>query len=268
MNNDSQFGIKVQYYCDGTPPDVPCREENFKRRHLQFELPLQSCALVVVDPWDRHHIESWLERAGRVMSEFVVPTMTAARAAGMMIVIAPSPEVIHNHARWREQVYPKGVAEPPISAREPDWPPPDFRRREGQYHGFRNPRSQPPGIDTFWKGTAEQLDISPVIDVQDTDVLVATGDQLHAQLRERNILHLFYCGFATNWCVLGRDYGVAAMTGRGYNPIILREATEGVEFPDTLSQRWATEIAIREVEQRHGFSAATSDFIAACDGLR
>ncbi len=57
------------------------------------------------------------------------------------------------------------------------------------------------------------------------------------------------------------------MRGRGYNTIILREATEGVEFPDTLEKRWATQLAIREVEQRHGFSASNADFHVACDAV-
>jgi hypothetical protein len=44
----------------------------------------------------------------------------------------------------------------------------------------------------------------------------------------------------------------------------LRDATTGVEFPDTLPTLFATEIAIREVEQQHGFTASTADFFAAC----
>ena len=57
------------------------------------------------------------------------------------------------------------------------------------------------------------------------------------------------------------------MRGRGYNTILVRDATEGVEFPDTLTARWATELAVREVEQVHGFSTATADFYAACAAL-
>ena len=51
------------------------------------------------------------------------------------------------------------------------------------------------------------------------------------------------------------------MRGRGYNTILVRDATEGVEFPDTLKARWATELAVREVEQVHGFSTSTADFL-------
>ena len=54
------------------------------------------------------------------------------------------------------------------------------------------------------------------------------------------------------------------LRGRAYNMILLREATDGVEYPDTLARHFATEIAIREAEQVHGFSASVADFTAAC----
>lgn len=106
--------------------------------------------------------------------------------------------------------------------------------------------------------------MSPHIDVRDGEEVVATGEQLHALAAERGILHLVYAGFATNWCILNRDYGMRAMARRGYNLILLREATAGVEFPDTLEKGWATEMAVREAEQQLGFSAANADFLQAC----
>ena len=57
-----------------------------------------------------------------------------------------------------------------------------------------------------------------------------------------------------------------AMAQRGYNLILLRDMTMGVEFPDTLAAETATEMSIREVEQQLGFSATKDDFLAACVG--
>ena len=48
--------------------------------------------------------------------------------------------------------------------------------------------------------------------------------------------------------------------------ILLRDATAGVEFPDTVDVGFATEMAVREVEQQLGFTASNADFFAACDG--
>lgn len=111
------------------------------------------------------------------------------------------------------------------------------------------------------------MSISPLIDVLKGEDVIATGSQLHDLLTQKSILHLIYVGFATNWCVLGRDYGIRAMAGRGYNTILLREATTGVEFPDTIDQLFTTEIAIREVEQQYGFTASKKDFLRACQTM-
>jgi len=252
------LNLRVRYFQDSTPPDVPCREENFVRRELLFPLPVEQTALLLIDLWNVHHIQSWMERAEAMTRDVIVPLIDKARAAGVTIVHAPSPQIAIKH----------GVAaEAPPPAPEPTWPPAEFRARRGPYGLFRGPREQPPGIEMYWKDLDGRLDISPRVAIHDTDLLVATGQQLHALCEERRILHLLVAGFATNWCILGRDYGVRAMRSRGYNVILLRDATEGVEFPDTLDQRWATELALREVEQVWGFSASTQDFYAACDAL-
>ena len=54
--------LHVQYFQDSTPLDVPCREENFAIRALDFSLPVEQTALVLIDLWNVHHIASWVER--------------------------------------------------------------------------------------------------------------------------------------------------------------------------------------------------------------
>ncbi len=219
-------------------------------------LPVQQTALVLVDLWNVHFIESWIERARRVTVDCVLPVMDAARNAGITIVHAPSPPVAEKYPQLQRH-------EPPHPSVPSPWPPSDFRSRRGDYAVYRGPRSQPPGIDVHWDKLASQLDISPEIDIKKDDFVIATGGQLHDLLMERGILHILYAGFATNWCVLGRDYGIRSMARYGYNVVLLRDATTGVEFPDTYDELFTTEIAIREVEQQYGFSAANADFFKA-----
>ena len=106
--------------------------------------------------------------------------------------------------------------------------------------------------------------MSPAVEVKDDDIVVSTGAQMHNALAEHGILHLIYVGFAANWCLVGRDYGIRAMSRRSYNIILLRECTTAVEFPDTLDELFVTEIVVREVEQQFGFSASNEDFLAGC----
>jgi nicotinamidase-related amidase len=249
--------LTVRYFQDSTPLDVPCREENFIRREISMALPIEKTALVLVDLWNIHFIQSWLERATAVLHAKVIPAMEAARRAGLTVVHAPSPPVAEQYPQLRRH-------KPAPAWIPPTWPPAEFRQREGQYTAFRGPRHQPPGIGAWWEPMEHKLGVSPAVTVLEDEYLVATGQQLHELAEEKGLLHLIYAGFATNWCIMNRDYGVREMGGRGYNVVLLRDATMGVEYPDTLHDLLATEMAIREVETQCGFSALTNSFLMAC----
>ena len=252
------LNLQVRYFQDSTPADVPCRETAFIRREFEMPLSIAETALVLVDLWNVHFIETWIERAKQVTVDCVVPVIDAARKAGLTIVHAPSPSVAGQYPQLKRH-------KPPEPSTPSAWPPSDFRGREGDYAVYRGPRSQPPGIGIHWDKLASQLSMSPAIDVKEDEFVIATGQQLHELLEEKRILHLIFAGFATNWCVLGRDYGIRSMARYGYNIILLRDATTGVEFPDTYENLFTTEIAIREVEQQYGFSASNTDFFAAVE---
>ena len=223
-------------------------------------LPVHQTALVLVDLWNVHFIESWIERAAQITTEAVVPVLDAARAAGVTIVHAPSPPVAAQYPQLERH-------KPPDPSPPPTWPPTDFRNRIGDDAVYRGPRSQPPGIDVHWEQLAADLAVSPAIEVRPEECVIATGTQLHEFLAAAQILHLLFAGFATNWCVLGRDYGIRSMARYGYNIVLLRDATTGVEFPDTYDDLFTTEIAIREVEQQYGFSASNADLFHAVENL-
>ncbi len=252
------LNLQVRYFQDSTPADVPCRETEFIRREFEMPLPIDETALILVDLWNVHFIETWIERAKQVTEDCVVPVIDTARKAGMTVVHAPSPSVAAQYPQLKRH-------KPPQPSTASSWPPSEFRGRQGEYAVYRGPRSQPPGIGIHWDKLASQLSMSPAIDVQEDEYVIATGQQLHELCEEKGILHLIFAGFATNWCVLGRDYGIRSMSRYGYNIILLRDATTGVEFPDTYDNLFTTEIAIREVEQQYGFSASNPDFFAAVD---
>ena len=79
------------------------------------------------------------------------------------------------------------------------------------------------------------------------DFVISTGEQLHRLCRHEGIVHLFYCGFAANMCVPGRDYGMRAFQRRGYNLVLLRDCTSAIEAGSTYDAMALTEAAILEV---------------------
>jgi nicotinamidase-related amidase len=258
----SDLILPARYFQDSTPEGTPCREENFIRREVEMKLPLAQTALILVDMWDRHHIASWVERVHEVNISKIVPVMEEVRRIGMHIIHAPCPEVA---AR-----FPQTISEPPVpdpTLPSPDWPPAEFRRREGEFAAFRSPRHQPPGMGGRWNAISDGLTMTPDIEVRDEDSIVATGDQLHRVLARRKILFTIYAGYASNWCLMHRNYGIRAMSSYGYFILLLRDCTLGVEFPDTVENNFVTEMTIREVEQQKGFSVGNPEFLAACARL-
>ena len=154
------LNLRVRYFQDSTPADVPCRETEFIRREFEMPLPIAETALVLVDLWDVHFIESWIERAKQVTVDCVVPVIDTARNTGLTIVHAPSPPVAAQYPQLQRH-------KPPEPSTPSTWPPSDFRSRSGDYVVYRGPRSQPPGIGIHWDKLAPQLSMSPAIDVQE-----------------------------------------------------------------------------------------------------
>lgn len=258
-NPPRTLDLPCRYYRVYTGFEVPCDERNFGFVERRLAVPVAQTALVLVDVWATHYIDSWLERARTVTREKLVPVLNAARKAGMTVIHAPSPWVVERH-------HPEAMPPPPPpKPTDPDpWPPSAFRGiyRSGEHAAFG--RDQEPRLPGVYARYETELKIADPAAPLPGEPIIATGDQLHAELTRRRILHLVYLGFATNWCVIGRDYGMIAMNDRGYNLILVRDATTGVEFHDTVASLTATEIAVREIETKYAWSTTSNEFIAAC----
>ena len=254
--------IRVRYYQDSTASGIPCIEKNFICREIVMPLLVEETALVLVDLWNVHHIKSWMERAREVTVKAIVPVIDKAREIGLTIVQAPSPEVASKYRLSTHYASDEDIFSAPKIY---DWPPEAFVKREGQYKVFAHPRKQPPGVGEKYKELKiPPFDLSEAVKLHSDDYMIRTGNQLHRLLKHKHILHLIYAGFATNWCIVGRDYGMRAMARRGYNTILLRDCTMGVEWPDTVDSLFAAELAIREVEVQVGFSTSNKDFFKSC----
>src|SRR5436305_2013833 len=125
------LSLPCRYYRVYTDPDVPCVERNFHHVDRILPLPVAETALVLVDLWSTHYIESWLRRAQDVTLTRILPLMQAARDTGVTVIHGPSPPVADRYAPA-----PPPVAAPPDPA--PSWPPREFRGiyRSGEFSAF------------------------------------------------------------------------------------------------------------------------------------
>jgi hypothetical protein len=67
--------LPLRYWPDSSEGTAPIREGDLRVQTASADLRLSECALVLVDLWNEHFIESWVERAGRVMKDQVVPVI-------------------------------------------------------------------------------------------------------------------------------------------------------------------------------------------------
>jgi len=237
---------------------VPCREENFEHRETTLRIPSEQAALVLVDVWDIHPIISHLERTDAITAMKIKPTLEAARAAGLTIVHAPSPPVARKYPQWTRYASDDDLW--PESS-EPDWPPAEFVRREGPYARFARP---PERLQEQWEERLKERRIAAPVEPIADDFVVATGAQLHRLCKDRQILHLFYVGFATNVCIPFRDYGLRAFRKRGYNLILLRDCTTAIETHDTVEDLLITRLAIRDFELMDvAWTTTSEEFVEA-----
>ena len=92
--------------------------------------------------------------------------------------------------------------------------------------------------------------------------MVATGEELHQLCHRSGILFLFFAGFNTNACILVRDYGTVEMSRRGYEVILVRDCTTGMESRQTQPTLSQTSGAILFLEM-FGQYTVTSEELGA-----
>ena len=188
----------------------------------------------------------------RAVIEEIAPSMQAARSVSMPVVHVQGEQIGRRYAHLRPPIpsEPAGSSRVPISDH--------MTRRQNRVHGEGY---------ADWPQWAN-VDIAEPVKPLDGDILVVTTEQFDDWLRGQGIDTLFYTGFSANLCILDSPAAIKAMAALGYRCVILREATTGVEFPDTMQSRSHTLNAIRCIEAWWGYSASGLDFRCACQAAR
>lgn len=94
------------------------------------------------------------------------------------------------------------------------------------------------------------------------------ADVVYAQLKRKGIKNLIYAGFASNWCVLGRPIGIIEASKRGFNIVLVRDASIAVETPESLDGEWAHKMAVNLVEIHWGWTTTVDEFTEAVQAMK
>ena len=248
--------IQPRYHRWHVDPGIEWTEANTRHAQLDWHVPVQQLALVLIDVWNSHYLRETAERSEAIIAQRLTPLVRAGRGAGWPIVHAPSPELARAAPGWIGK-----DRQPRVKAEEEKaWPPAAFRDKSGSYQSFARPHEpREYELDELQKYRT----IHPLLRPEPSDIVIATGDELHAYCREAGILFLFFAGFNTNACVLLRDYGTLAMRQRGYEVIIVRDCTTGMETADTQDRLLQTRGVILFLEMFGSYSVTGGQLVRA-----
>ncbi len=195
-----------------------------------------------------------LREAGRIMRERMRPAMDAARRAGVVVCHLESERTARNFSQAQDDLDPPPAL--PSHASSPvvlGWREQIVARSHGQDYAHNSPYAC--------------MDRAKVVHPLPGEPVVYQTGQMDRVLRRRGVENLIYSGFATDMCILRAPGGIEPMAGFSYRMFLIRDATVGVEFPDTFDERIATRWAIRYFETHFGDTVLTDDFIQACEAI-
>lgn len=245
--------IRPRYHRWHVDPGVEWLETNTGYATLDWMLPLSQTALVLVDVWQRHYLKDTEERAEKVIRENLVPLLAKCRQSGMKIIHAPSSSMAKQHPNWVHLADPAGMV-----ARKEDWPPQQFRTLTGPYQVFQRPLE----LREEERQNLPALRFHPLVQPVAREPVIASGEELHRYCKKEGILFLVFAGFNTNACILSRDYGTIQMSNRGYQVILVRDCTTGMESAETQPTLAQTHGAILLLEMFGQYSIASDEIIA------
>ena len=243
--------IRPRYHRWYVDAGVEWTEVNTGYADLAWEVPLSQAALVLLDVWTGHFLADTLERIERIVAGRITPLLASCRQAGLRVIHAPS----EMQARQHPERLPSPVEEPAAAT----WPPQGFRDKTGPFARFARPVEPRHGERMERKS---RRTIHPSAWPQGDEVVVANGEQLHRYCEEHGILFLLYAGFNTNAFEVLKDYGIPAMSRRGYEIILLRDCTTAMESSETAQDLRQTREATRMLEMFSAGSITAAELIS------
>ena len=254
-------------------------EANFRHHTTSLTFSRKEIALVLVDLWDTGfgpepltHLgweaeynlgKSFCDRAAEIELTRLLPLLESCRKNGVAVVHCPSADIAVKHPQWETHATDED-RNPPSSQGEsapPSWPPTEWTSRWRDAH--TNLIHTQKWITDYYAHIRPNQNIPEPLRPVDGDLVVTTGNMMHRLLREREIKVLFYCGFATNLCLIFKPGAIQDMYDRGYMPLVVRDATTGSENAETIQEMRITNAFIDQIEILWSYSVTSSDLIEA-----
>jgi nicotinamidase-related amidase len=268
------FMLKTRYYRT-RPIDQPGYENE------TFLLDPKKTAIVLMHLWDigceggpavdPHYFvgmgmpENFRE-AERIIKRVILPTVAAARRAGLLVCHVTHEWIGKRDPRAQKLTGSAGRNRTErITVSPGAGEPGRFEAVLGWRQGIEE---RAYGKDFLTKSPLAVMKESALVDILPGEPYVYESERLGQIFRDRGIENIIYTGFATDVCVLNAGGGVEPMAAQSYRLFLMRDATLGIELPDTFPERRSTRYAIRYFEIHYGNSLLSRDFMESCRRLR
>jgi nicotinamidase-related amidase len=217
-------------------------------------VPAARSAMLLCDVWDRHWCRGAEQRLDRLLPRIDEVTR-AARAAGMLVVHAPSetmPFYAETPARRRAQEAPP-VALPELQPH--DDPPLPIDDSDGGCDTWGDK------LHTPWTRQHPAIGID-----QERDVISDNGDEIYNVYQQHGITTVFIMGVHVNMCVLRRSFAIKALVRRGIDVVLVRDLTDSMYNPASrpyVSHDEGTHLVVAYIEAFWCPTVASDEFLGA-----
>lgn len=189
-----------------------------------LDLPASRLAVIVCDMWDRHWSAGASLRVGQLAPR-VDRFCRRLRDAGALVVHAPSDTMrAYDGSAARKRIAGAGPAPgPPPTATPPmATPPMPFVPADG---GSDTDDPLAPGAPV-WSRQHPRIAVDEL-----RDVITDDGAELAAYLRACGRDTVLMTGVHTNMCILRRSFGLVALAGYGFSPVLVADLTDAMYDP-------------------------------------
>ena len=223
--------------------------KEFKVVERTVDWEVAKTAVIIVDMWDGHFCRLAAQRVG-VMVPRMNAAVSAARSNGVQIIHAPS-GVTYMYA---DLPYRKRMQQAPLMKMPEGWNP-------SKWCDLDPSREPPLPVDTGKNSSddpivgAEVQQFTrqhPGLDIVGYDGVSDNAQEIFNFCEANGITNIVIMGVHTNMCVLGRPFGIRAMTRLGRNVVLARDLTDAMydpRQPPFVSHTRGTELVIEHIEK-------------------
>lgn len=227
--------------------DMSSRIENWKSTET---------AIIICDMWDRHWCDDATARVAELAPE-MNKVIAIAREKGVIIVHAPSDcmDFYANYPGRKEAMKYKdrkiaALADGKKLPSETNAPWPVDQSDEGCENADCKPHKA-------WTKQIEALTIT------DRDLISDSGAEIGSYFKKKGIKNVILMGVHTNMCVIGRSFGLRAMTRMGMNVVLMRDMTDlmyNSKMPPQVNHFSGLDLIIDYIETYVCPSIVSTDF--------